>query len=56
LDGERIRMRELELVKMYMRLYKPREMLLITRCETSGDVKRDLEFEGIKVIDDVQFD
>ncbi|MCF3653766.1 MAG: hypothetical protein L2C94_006365 [Aigarchaeota archaeon] len=55
-QDERIRLKEPELVKMYMRLYKPREMLLITRCETPGDVKRDLELEGIMVIDDVQFD
>ena len=55
-QDERIRLKEPELVKMYRRLYKPREMLLITRCETPGDVKRDLELEGIMVIDDVQFD
>ena len=55
-QDERIRLKEPELVKMYMRLYKPREMLLITRCETPRDVKRDLELEGIMVIDDMQFD
>jgi hypothetical protein len=37
-----MRLKETELVKMYMRLYKPREMLLITRCETPEDVKKDL--------------
>jgi hypothetical protein len=55
-QDERMRLRELELVKMYMRLYRPREMLLITRCGTPEDVKRDLELEGIRVIDNVQFD
>jgi hypothetical protein len=42
-QDERMRLREPELVKMYMRLYRPREMLLITRCGTPEDVKRDLE-------------
>jgi hypothetical protein len=41
-QDERMRLKETELVKMYMRLYKPREMLLITRCETPEDVKKDL--------------
>jgi|GEM_PF-1789646 hypothetical protein len=55
-QDERIRLRGPELVKMYMRLYKLREMLLITRYETPKDMKRDLELEGIRVIGDVRFD
>jgi len=42
-QDERMRLREPELVKMYMSLYRPREMLLITRCGIPEDVKRDLE-------------
>ena len=54
--NERIRLREPELVKIYMRLYRPREMLLISRCAAPDEVKRELESEGIQVIDDVRFD
>jgi len=55
-QNKKIRLKEPELVKIYMKLYKPKEMILITRCETPMDVKEDLEAEGIEVIDDVQFD
>ena len=54
-QGKRIRLKEQELVKIYVRLYKPKEMMLITRCRTPVDVKEDLEAEGIEVVDDVRF-
>ena len=52
----RIRLKKPELVKIYMRLYRPRELILIARCETPSSVKDELEFEGIEVIDNVKFD
>jgi len=52
----RIRLKNPELVKIYMRLYRPRELILIARCETPSSVKDELEFEGIEVIDNVKFD
>lgn len=55
-SDERVRLREPELVKMYMKLYRPEKMLLITRCATPDDVKKDLEVEGIELIDNVGFD
>ena len=53
--NKRIRLKEQELVKIYVRIYKPKEMMLVTRCRTPVDVKEDLEAEGIEVIDDVRF-
>jgi len=32
--GKRIRLKEPELVKVYMKLYKPKKMILVTRCPT----------------------
>jgi len=52
---KRIRLKEPKLVKIYMKLYKPKEMILVTRCPTPSEIKRDLEAEGIEVLDDVQF-
>lgn len=54
--NEKLRLREPELVKIYMRIYRPEKMLLITRCKTPDDVKKDLESERIEVIDNVGFD
>ena len=55
-SSRRIRLKEQELVKIYARLYKPKEMILVSRCRTPADVRRDLEAEGIEVFDDVRFD
>jgi len=52
---KKIRLRESELVKIYMKLYKPKEMLLVARCAAPKEVKRELENAGVEVIDDVQF-
>lgn len=40
---KKIRLRESELVKIYMKLYKPKEMLLVARCAAPKEVKRELE-------------
>lgn len=53
-EGKKIRVKEPQLLKAYANLYKPKKMMLVTRCPTPDDVKRELEDSGIEVIDDVR--
>ena len=51
--SKKVRLREPELVKSYMDVYKPRKMMLITREKTPGKVKENLERYGVEVFDGV---
>jgi len=53
---KRLKLKEPDLIKLYMEIYEPEEMILITRCASPKDVKEELKEAGIKVVDDVGFD
>ena len=49
------RLRDVEIVKLYKAFYKPRYMVVVTRRRTPSKVRRELEDDGIIVIDKVGF-
>ncbi|MEM4636204.1 MAG: hypothetical protein QXE44_01775 [Nitrososphaerota archaeon] len=51
-----VKLRELELVKLYREVYKPKKMILVARCPSPPNVRKNLEENGIMVIDNVGFD
>ncbi|RLG81549.1 MAG: hypothetical protein DRO09_01910 [Thermoprotei archaeon] len=50
-----VRLKEYQVVSLYLKLYKPREMYLVSRSPIPTDIKRYLRDEGINVIDNVRF-
>ena len=54
-ERKAIRLRDVNIVKLYNSLYKPKIMIIISRTKTPRAVKRDLGANGIKVIDNVGF-
>jgi hypothetical protein len=50
-----MRIREYQLVLMYKAMYKPDEMILVSRSKVPMDVERYLESNGVLVFDDVGF-
>ena len=55
-ESRSLRVREYQLVRLYKNVYKPDKMILITRAKTPGEIKEELEQEGIEVHDDVGFE
>jgi hypothetical protein len=51
-----LRLRDPQIAILYKRFYEPREMVLVSRAPVPGEVKSQLEREGIRVIDGVGFD
>ena len=54
-QGRSLRVREHRLVKLYHSVYKPRHMVLICRKKVPGEIREELENEGIEVFDGVEF-
>ncbi|MCC6050195.1 MAG: hypothetical protein LM580_05790, partial [Thermofilum sp.] len=50
-----LRLRDPQIAILYKRFYEPREMVLVSRAPVPGEVKSQLEREGIRVIDGVGF-
>ncbi len=50
-----VRLREHKLVQLYKNVYRPDEMALVSRARVPGDIRDELEAQGIKVYDDVGF-
>jgi len=50
-----LRLRDPQIAILYKRFYEPREMVLVSRAPVPGEVKSQLEREGIWVIDGVGF-
>jgi len=55
--GERkgLRLRDPQIAILYKRFYEPRAMVLVSRAPVPGEVKSQLEREGIQVVDCVGF-
>ncbi|BAA80538.2 hypothetical protein APE_1539.1 [Aeropyrum pernix K1] len=51
---EGVRVREHRLVLLYREVYKPDLLVLVSRTPVPGEVRRDLESEGVAVIDGVE--
>jgi len=50
-----LRLREPQIVRLYMEVYRPRRLYLVSRAPTPGDVRAELNSYGVEVIDDVGF-
>jgi hypothetical protein len=50
-----LRLRDPQIAILYKRFYEPREMVLVSRAPVPGEVKSQLEREGIRIIDGVGF-
>lgn len=55
-EGKRrgVRVTEVQLVKVYKSVYKPRKFYLVSAPKLPGHVKKELEYEGIAVFDGVK--
>ncbi|MEM1619130.1 MAG: hypothetical protein QXU97_04180 [Fervidicoccaceae archaeon] len=49
-----VRVSEVELVKLYARLYSPRRFFLVSRPVLPSEARRELESEGIEVVEGVE--
>jgi len=56
ISKKKLKLKEPDLIKVYMKVYQPKEMILVTRCASPRDVRERLEEAGVKVVDDVGFD
>jgi len=51
-----LRLSEPQIVKLYMRIYRPRRLFLVSKEPVRREVVSELEAEGIEVVDGVGFD
>jgi len=50
-----VRLKEVQLVSLYKKIYEPREVIVISRMKTPREVKKDLRRAGVRVIDGIGF-
>jgi len=53
--GRGVRLKDVDIVRLYNRFYNPRDMIVITKAKTPRDIKKILEDEGISVYDNIGF-
>ncbi len=55
-SGASLRIKEYQLIQLYRSTYRPRYAILVSRKPVPSDVRKDLEANGIIVVDGVEFD
>jgi len=50
-----LRLSEPQIVELYMRIYRPRRLFLVSKKPVKRDIRLNMESEGIVVIDNVEF-